>query len=210
MIRIYTDGSCLNNPGVAGAAWIILHPDGNQEEGGMHIPGKQTNNIAELVAAIEGLKRIPDGAEIAIYCDSRYVLGFIDGKDPETGTYPKTNSAKSNQDLVGSLKKQVARCSHITKYWIKSHNGDIYNERVDQLARECAENPNHRIHNVKTEKNSMITKYSREKLESFAIKHLLDLPEVRFADKIAALFSIDCNYNPATNSFDLSGDIKEI
>ena len=144
-----------------------------------------------------------------MYCDSKYVLGFIDGKDSVTGKYGKLNTAKSNIKLVGELKKEVARLSHITKYWVKGHNGDLFNERVDGLARECAENPNHTIHNVKTERNSMVTEYARSEMEIFAIKHILNISDTRFADKISALFSLDCHYNPKTKKFDLCGKLTE-
>ena len=58
MIKIYTDGSCIKNPGNGGWAAIIFI---NNEK--IAIKGYKkntTNNQMELMAAIEALKKIPD------------------------------------------------------------------------------------------------------------------------------------------------------
>ena len=60
MITIYTDGSCLGNPGPGGWGAIIIYPDGNEKE----LSGSDlntTNNRMELTAAFKGLE----------YCDSQ-------------------------------------------------------------------------------------------------------------------------------------------
>ena len=47
MITIYTDGSCLGNPGPGGWGAIIIYPDGNEKE----LSGSDlntTNNRMEL------------------------------------------------------------------------------------------------------------------------------------------------------------------
>ena len=57
MIKIYTDGSCLGNPGKGGWAAIILN-EGKKTE----LKGSKkdtTNNQMELLAPIEALKKIP-------------------------------------------------------------------------------------------------------------------------------------------------------
>ena len=59
MIKIYTDGSCIGNPGKGGWAAIILN-DGERTE----IKGSEkdtTNNQMELLAPIQALKKIPKG-----------------------------------------------------------------------------------------------------------------------------------------------------
>ena len=55
MIKIYTDGSCIGNPGKGGWAAIILNGDNKTE-----IKGSEkdtTNNQMELLAPIEALKK---------------------------------------------------------------------------------------------------------------------------------------------------------
>ena len=69
MIKIYTDGSCIGNPGQGGWAAIILD-DGKKTE----IKGSKndtTNNQMELLAPIEALKKIPKGSKVQIFTDSK-------------------------------------------------------------------------------------------------------------------------------------------
>ena len=75
MIKIYTDGSCLENPGNGGWAAIIID-DGKKTE----IKGSKkntTNNQMELLAPIEALKKVPKGSEVQIFTDSKYVKSGI-------------------------------------------------------------------------------------------------------------------------------------
>ena len=75
MIKVYTDGSCLENPGNGGWAAIIID-DGKKTQ----IKGSKkntTNNQMELLAPIEALKKIPKGSEIQIFTDSKYVKSGI-------------------------------------------------------------------------------------------------------------------------------------
>ena len=75
MIKIYTDGSCLGNPGNGGWAAIILN-DGKKIE----IKGNKkdtTNNQMELLAPIQALKKIPKGSKVQIFTDSKYVKSGI-------------------------------------------------------------------------------------------------------------------------------------
>ena len=77
MIKIYTDGSCLNNPGDGGWAAII---NDNQEI--LKISGAEkntTNNKMELMAPIGALKKIDKNNKVEIYTDSKYVkLGITE------------------------------------------------------------------------------------------------------------------------------------
>ena len=73
--RIYTDGSCIGNPGQGGWAAIILD-EGKKTE----IKGSKkdtTNNQMELLAPIEALKKIPKGSKVQIFTDSKYVKSGI-------------------------------------------------------------------------------------------------------------------------------------
>ena len=75
MIKIYTDGSCLGNPGNGGWAAIII--DDNKK---IQIKGSKkdtTNNQMELLAPIKALKKIPKGSNVQIFTDSKYVKSGI-------------------------------------------------------------------------------------------------------------------------------------
>ena len=77
MIKIYTDGSCLENPGDGGWAAII---DNNGDIKKINGSEKNTtNNRMELMAPINALKNINSNEEINIYTDSQYVkLGITE------------------------------------------------------------------------------------------------------------------------------------
>ena len=75
MIKIYTDGSCLGNPGNGGWAAIII-----DDEKKIQIKGSKkdtTNNQMELLATIKALKKIPKGSSVQIFTDSKYVKSGI-------------------------------------------------------------------------------------------------------------------------------------
>ena len=75
MITIYTDGSCLTNPGNGG--WAAIIDDGKEIK---KISGNEkntTNNRMELLAPINALKGMKPGVQIKIYTDSQYVKNGI-------------------------------------------------------------------------------------------------------------------------------------
>jgi ribonuclease HI len=138
MIKIYTDGSCLGNPGFGGWAAIIFLNDKK-----IKIKGKKkntTNNQMELMAPIKALKKIPVGEKVQIYTDSRYVkMGITEWIKTWKKNNWKTSSKKKvkNKDLWKEL-DHLSEKYQIKWLWIKGHSGDITNEEVDQLAREAA------------------------------------------------------------------------
>ena len=138
MIKIYTDGSCLGNPGNGGWAAIILN-DGKKTE----LKGSKkdtTNNQMELLAPIEALKKIPKGSKVQIYTDSKYVKQGI----TEWITKWKINGWKTskkeevkNKDLWLELDNLTSKNS-IEWVWVKAHSDNDLNNEVDLLARKEA------------------------------------------------------------------------
>ena len=75
MIKIYTDVSCIGNPGNGGWAAIIIN-NGKKTQ----IRGSKkntTNNQMELLAPIKALNKISKGSKIQIFTDSKYVKSGI-------------------------------------------------------------------------------------------------------------------------------------
>ncbi len=138
MIKIYTDGSCLGNPGFGGWAAIIFLNDKK-----IKINGKKrntTNNQMELMAPIKALKKIPVGKKVQIYTDSKYVkIGITEWIKSWKKNNWKTSSKKKvkNKDLWKELDR-LSEKHQIKWLWVKGHSGDIVNEEVDQLAKEAA------------------------------------------------------------------------
>ena len=124
---IYTDGSCLTNPGPGGWCGCILYPDEDREW--IIVGGEEetTNNRMELTAVIEALGFV--GKECIIYTDSQWTLKCSKGEWKR----------KVNLDLWKKF-DEVSKDKIIEWNWVKAHNGDEYNELVDKLAREEAKN----------------------------------------------------------------------
>ena len=139
MIKIYTDGSCIQNPGNGGWAAIMLI--NNEKKAISGFKKNTTNNQMELMAAIESLKKIPIGEEVQIYTDSKYVkMGITEWIKKWSQNNWKTSSKKKVKNL--ELWKELSSISkkHKIKWlWIKGHAGDPINEEVDALAKKAAE-----------------------------------------------------------------------
>ena len=138
MITIYTDGSCLGNPGKGGWAAIILI-----EEKKIKIKGGKkntTNNQMELMAPIQALKKIPAGKKVEIYTDSKYVkMGITEWINNWKKNNWKTSSKKKVKNIEFWKELDGLTEKHQIKWsWVKGHSGNTYNEEVDQLAREAA------------------------------------------------------------------------
>ena len=139
MITIYTDGSCLNNPGNGGWAAII-----NINEQIKKISGSvknTTNNKMELMAPIKALQEIKEKQPIEIYTDSQYVrLGITDWVHKWIKNNWQTSKKEpvKNKELWVQLYK-LTKSYEIKWIWVKAHNGNILNEEVDLLAKQAAE-----------------------------------------------------------------------
>ena len=138
MIKIYTDGSCLENPGNGGWAAIIFM---NNEK--IIISGckkKTTNNQMELMAAIEALKKIPKDQEVQMYTDSKYVkMGITEWIKKWSQNDWKTSSKQrvKNTELWKEL-NDISKKHKIEWHWVKAHAGNPNNEEVDELAKKAA------------------------------------------------------------------------
>ncbi len=138
MIKIYTDGSCLENPGNGGWAAIIFM---NNEK--IIISGRKkntTNNQMELMAAIEALKKIPKDQVVQMYTDSKYVkMGITEWIKKWSQNDWKTSSKQKvkNIELWKEL-NDISKKHKIEWHWVKAHAGNPNNEEVDELAKKAA------------------------------------------------------------------------
>tara|TARA_B100000941_G_scaffold270525_1_gene228529 strand:+ start:358 stop:780 length:423 start_codon:yes stop_codon:yes gene_type:complete len=140
MIKIYTDGSCLKNPGKGGWAAIIINNSKKTEIKGSKI--STTNNQMELTAPIMALKKLPKGSKVQIFTDSKYVkYGITEWINNWKNNGWKTADKKAvkNKDLWMELDNLSNRFD-IEWIWVKAHSTDILNNEVDLLARSSASN----------------------------------------------------------------------
>jgi len=139
MIKIYTDGSCLNNPGNGGWAAIInINNDVKKISGSVK---DTTNNKMELMAPIKALQEIKEKQPIEIYTDSQYVrLGITDW----VHKWMKNNWQTSKKEPVKNKELwiqlyELTNSFDIKWIWVKAHAGNLLNEEVDLLAKQAAE-----------------------------------------------------------------------
>ena len=138
MIKIYTDGSCIENPGKGGWAAIILN-DGNKTE----IKGNKkdtTNNQMELLAPIQALKKIPKGSKVQIFTDSKYVKSGITEwihNWKKNGWKTASKQDVKNKELWLEL-DLLNNEFEINWNWVKAHSTDELNNEVDLIAKEAA------------------------------------------------------------------------
>lgn len=138
-VTIYTDGSCLGNPGPGGWAAILMYGENERVLAGG--ASHTTNNRMELRAAINALKALKTPCRVALHTDSEYLRNGITGwlqKWIRNGWRTATRKPVKNKDLWKQLLPLVER--HEVRWeWVKGHAGHPLNERVDQLAREAIE-----------------------------------------------------------------------
>ena len=138
MIKIYTDGSCLGNPGNGGWAAIII-----EDEKKTSIKGSKkdtTNNQMELLAPIKALKKIPKGSNVQIFTDSKYVKSGITEwihNWKKNGWKTANKQPVKNKDLWTEL-DLLTNEFKIKWIWVKGHSTDSLNNEVDLIAREAA------------------------------------------------------------------------
>jgi len=140
MIKVYTDGSCLENPGKGGWAAIIIN-----ESGRIEIKGSKentTNNQMELTAPIMALKKIPQGSKVQIFTDSKYVKSGITEwihNWKKNGWKTTDKKEVKNKNLWTKL-DDLSNAFDIEWIWVKAHSTNELNNEVDLLARSSANN----------------------------------------------------------------------
>ena len=140
MIKVYTDGSCLVNPGKGGWAAIIINDSGRIEIKGSK--DNTTNNQMELTAPIMALKKIPQGSKVQIFTDSKYVKSGITEwiyNWKKNGWKTADKKEVKNKNLWTEL-DDLSNTFDIEWIWVKAHSTDKLNNEVDLLARSSANN----------------------------------------------------------------------
>ena len=133
-IEVHTDGSCLGNPGPGGWAALLRYNGREKELAGGE--ANSTNNRMELMAAIMALETLTEPCQILLHTDSQYVRQGITEWMPgwvRRGWKTSGGDPVKNRELWERLHAATQRHS-IEWRWVKGHNGDPDNERVDVLA----------------------------------------------------------------------------
>ena len=136
---IYTDGSCQLNPGIGGWSFVAMRAVNTDKlivaSGGNK---STTSNRMELTAILNALQFcFADNYvdEIIIYTDSQYASRAVNEGWLETWIESNFKNIK-NQDLWLQIYKFICKLN-VKITWIKGHDGNIYNELADKLAKEA-------------------------------------------------------------------------
>ena len=140
-IEIYTDGSCLGNPGPGGLGILLRYKQTEKKiSQGFFLT---TNNRMELLAVVVALELLKEPCIIDLYSDSQYmkngITKWIFGWKKKNWKNSKGQPVK-NKDLWLHLDKAIQR-HQINWHWVKGHSGHRENEICDELAKAGAENP---------------------------------------------------------------------
>jgi ribonuclease HI len=137
MYEIYTDGSCLGNPGRGG--WGVVSDNFKLSAG----QPNTTNNQMEMTAILKALEECSkrDIQEVRIFTDSNYVknginVWIINWK--KNGWKTSTGTPVKNKELWMAIDEVRNKLRLVEWKWVKAHNGNPKNEEVDKLARDSA------------------------------------------------------------------------
>jgi len=138
-VIIYTDGSCLGNPGPGGYAAILRYGSNVKEfYGGETLT---TNNQMELMGAIKALEQLKRPCPIELHIDSQYVMnGFVKGwlKDwKQRGWKTAAKQPVKNKELWQRL-DELCMIHDVSWNHVRGHQGQTENERCDELAKLAA------------------------------------------------------------------------
>lgn len=130
-VLIFTDGSCLKNPGGPGG-WAAILKCGDSVREIVGSEASTTNNRMELQAVISALQLLKRRCCVQLTTDSQYVLSVIAGR-----TKWRNRKKMPNRDLAHQLWALLDGHS-VQGVWIRGHQGHPENERCDELASVAA------------------------------------------------------------------------
>lgn len=141
-IRLFTDGSSRESGGKGGWAYLVVDTKGDvvYEESSMF--ESTTIGRMEVMAFYKALKWIVENAEqygrdtpFQIYSDSKYVVKAFNSW---MHTWAKKDwpEDKKHLDLWKIIYDLAQSLDCVTVIWVKSHDGNYYNELADKLAYE--------------------------------------------------------------------------
>lgn len=142
-VEVYSDGSCIGNPGGPGgwAAVIIRNDASGKMIKKTETSGREasTTNIRMEMMAVIGalgfLGKVTD-EPILFFCDANLIPNAMNGwlANWKAKGWKKAGGGEVlNRDLWLRL-EDAAEGRNVTWAWVRGHNGTEHNERADRLA----------------------------------------------------------------------------
>ena len=137
-IDVYTDGSCLGNPGPGGWGAVFIYQQTRTSISGAE--KNTTNNRMELMAAIMALQAVKKNVKLIMHTDSTYVKNGITNWIENWIKNNWISTAKKpvkNKELWEALHEENSK-KDITWIWVKGHAEDANNNNADFIAKSAA------------------------------------------------------------------------
>ena len=130
-VTIYSDGSCLGNPGPGGWASILTFGEHQKMISG----GKPntTNNHMEVMGVLQALKALKMPCSVTVITDSQYVVNAFNNGWVYNWEKKGNFAGRPNEELWRELMPHI-RTHQVEFIWIKGHAGHHYNELCDKEA----------------------------------------------------------------------------
>lgn len=136
LVIMYTDGACKPNPGKGGYAALITMSGISRRRIVQGGNPNTTNNRMDLAAVIAGLEELTRRCNVTVLTDSEYVEKGINERLKKwlnNGQLSRMKNADLWQRLNGLMGKH-----EVSAVWVRGHNGNPLNEKVDRLALTAA------------------------------------------------------------------------
>lgn len=130
IVSIYADASCLRNGSpnqAAGCGAVIFDRNRMELKLLSKYLGALTNQQAEILACAKALDQLRRPCRVEVMSDSRYVIDTMNGR----------NRMKTNRTFWGQLVEK-SYGHHLTWRWVKGHDGLVFQEAADRLARAAS------------------------------------------------------------------------
>lgn len=179
ILKLYTDGACLSNPGKGGFAWILVR--GDMEYRHSESNPDTTNNRMELTAIISALSYIDSKKTsdkkytIHIFSDSLYVVDAI--RKGWLSSWQKNGWKKSNKESVKNQDLWEQLSILLNRYncefnWVKGHDGNLFNEMCDKMATTAAMEQSPVYHEIINIKNNNSPKMPKPEQKSITQQNI--------------------------------------
>ena len=134
-VEIFTDGSCLGNPGPGGYGAILRYRGREKTFSAGYT--RTTNNRMELTGVITALEALNEPCVVELYSDSKYVIdalekGWVWGWK-KRGWVKSDKKPALNVDLWEQLLPLI-QTHQVHYHWVKGHASNEKNNRCDQMA----------------------------------------------------------------------------
>lgn len=144
MYELWTDGSILrNHNNIGGWAFLFRHDNKIIKKSGGVL--NTTGNRMEMFSVIKGLAFMEECGfvhqKIKVLSDSQYVVNGANEhiyKWLRNNWVTANNTPVKNKDLWDFLSEFISYFPFLEWEWVRGHSGIEYNEIVDKMARDAA------------------------------------------------------------------------